>query len=113
MAAQDGVRRFDNAAAESFNRVFLIERYVTDIKTCKSSAVAVLGITSLDITQADAPQIARPDVFRYLHYYNLGRLHSAVGYRTPPKPAPSTVTYTPHEAPCPASLRNLACLTQQ
>jgi hypothetical protein len=33
VAAQDGVRRFDNAAAESFNRVFLIERYVTDIKT--------------------------------------------------------------------------------
>jgi predicted transposase YbfD/YdcC len=39
-------------------QVFLIERYVTDTKTGKNSAVAVLGITSLDTTQADAPQIA-------------------------------------------------------
>jgi len=39
-------------------QVFLIERYVTDTKTGKSSAVAVLGITSLDTTQSDASQIA-------------------------------------------------------
>jgi hypothetical protein len=39
-------------------QVFLIERYVTDTKTGKTTAIAVLGITSLDTTRADAPQIA-------------------------------------------------------
>ncbi|MEC3979665.1 ISAs1 family transposase [Amycolatopsis sp. H20-H5] len=39
-------------------QVFLIERYVTDVSSGKKSAIAVLGITSRDTTQADAPQIA-------------------------------------------------------
>lgn len=39
-------------------QVFLIERYVTDTKTGKHSAIAVLGITSRDATRADAAQIA-------------------------------------------------------
>jgi predicted transposase YbfD/YdcC len=40
------------------SQAFLIERYVTDVKTKKTSAVAVLGITSRDATRADAPQLA-------------------------------------------------------
>jgi predicted transposase YbfD/YdcC len=39
-------------------QAFLIERYVTDTASGKNSAIAVLGITSCDTTQADAPQIA-------------------------------------------------------
>jgi predicted transposase YbfD/YdcC len=39
-------------------QVFLIERYVTDTTSGTNSAIAVLGITSLDTTQADAPQVA-------------------------------------------------------
>ena len=35
-------------------QVFLIERYVTDTKTGKNSAIAVLGITSRDATRASA-----------------------------------------------------------
>lgn len=40
------------------SQAILIERYVTDVKTKKTSAVAVLGITSRDATRADAPQLA-------------------------------------------------------
>jgi hypothetical protein len=40
------------------SQVFLIERYVTDVTTNKTSAVAVLGITSRDTTRADAQQLA-------------------------------------------------------
>jgi predicted transposase YbfD/YdcC len=39
-------------------QAFLIERYVTDTKTGKGSAVAVLGITSLGPARASGPQIA-------------------------------------------------------
>jgi predicted transposase YbfD/YdcC len=39
-------------------QVFLIERYVTDTTSGKNSAVAVLGVTSLTATRADATQIA-------------------------------------------------------
>jgi len=39
-------------------QVFLIERYVTHTASGKNSAIAVLGITSRDDTQATAPQIA-------------------------------------------------------
>jgi predicted transposase YbfD/YdcC len=39
-------------------QVFLIERYITDTSSGKDSAVAVLGVTSLAATRADAPQIA-------------------------------------------------------
>jgi predicted transposase YbfD/YdcC len=38
--------------------VFLIERYVTDTTTGKTTAIAVLGITSLHAARANAPQIA-------------------------------------------------------
>jgi len=39
-------------------QVFLIERYVTDTTSGKNSAVAVLGVTSLAATRADATEIA-------------------------------------------------------
>lgn len=39
-------------------QAFLIERYVTDVKTKKRSAVAALGITSRDTTRADPSQLA-------------------------------------------------------
>jgi predicted transposase YbfD/YdcC len=39
-------------------QVFLIERYVTDRATGRSSAVAVLGVTSLTVQQAGPAQIA-------------------------------------------------------
>lgn len=39
-------------------QAFLVERYVTDTVTQKSSAIAVLGLTSLTDTQADAARIA-------------------------------------------------------
>jgi predicted transposase YbfD/YdcC len=39
-------------------QVFLVERYVTDTASGKNSAVAVLGVTSLAATRADAGDIA-------------------------------------------------------
>lgn len=39
-------------------QVFLIERYVTDTASGKDTAIAVLGVTSLTATRADATQIA-------------------------------------------------------
>ncbi|HKS45058.1 MAG TPA: ISAs1 family transposase [Amycolatopsis sp.] len=39
-------------------QVFLIERYVTDTTTGETTAIAVLGITSLDAARANAPEIA-------------------------------------------------------
>ncbi|HEX5401287.1 MAG TPA: ISAs1 family transposase [Pseudonocardiaceae bacterium] len=39
-------------------QVFLIERYVTDTTSGQNSAVAVLGVTSLPATRADAADIA-------------------------------------------------------
>ncbi len=39
-------------------QVFLIKRYVTDTTNGKDTAVAVLDVTSLAATRADAPQIA-------------------------------------------------------
>lgn len=41
------------------NQVFLLERYVTDTAGTPTSAVAVLGITSLTTTQTDPPSLAK------------------------------------------------------
>jgi hypothetical protein len=53
-------------------QVFLIERYVTDVASGKNSAIAVLGITSCDATQADAPQIA---TYTRKHWHIENKLH--------------------------------------
>jgi predicted transposase YbfD/YdcC len=53
-------------------QVFLIERYVTDTASGKNSAIAVLGITSCDVTQADAPQIA---AYTRNHWHIENKLH--------------------------------------
>jgi predicted transposase YbfD/YdcC len=53
-------------------QVFLIERYVTDIKTGKHSAIAVLGITSRAATRADASQIA---IYAREHWSIENKLH--------------------------------------
>lgn len=86
-------------------QVFLIERYVTDTKTGKNSAIAVLGITSLDHTKATAPQIA---THTRKHWHIENKLHHV-----------RDVTYTEdasqvrtHNGPrTMASLRNLAIST--
>lgn len=83
-------------------QVFLIERYVTDTASGKNSAIAVLGITSCDATQANAPQIA---THTRKHWHIENKLHYV-----------RDVTYTEdasqirtHNGPrVMASLRNLA-----
>jgi predicted transposase YbfD/YdcC len=54
------------------SQAILIERYVTDVKTKKTSAVAVLGITSRDATRADAPQLA---IYAREHWSIENKLH--------------------------------------
>jgi len=83
-------------------QVFLIERYVTDVASGKNSAIAVLGITSCDATQADAPQIA---THTRNHWHIENKLHYVrdVTYN---EDASQTRT---HNGPrIMASLRNLA-----
>jgi predicted transposase YbfD/YdcC len=83
-------------------QVFLIERYVTYMASGKNSAIAVLGITSCDATQLDAPQIA---THTRNHWHIENKLHYV-----------RDVTYTEdasrtrtHNGPrIMASLRNLA-----
>jgi predicted transposase YbfD/YdcC len=53
-------------------QAFLIERYVTHTASGKNSAIAVLGITSCDATQADAPQIA---AHTRKHWHIENKLH--------------------------------------
>lgn len=53
-------------------QVFLIERYVTHTASGKNTAVAVLGITSCDANQADAPQIA---AHTRKHWHIENKLH--------------------------------------
>jgi predicted transposase YbfD/YdcC len=53
-------------------QVFLIERYVTDIKSGKNSAIAVLGITSRGATRIDASQIA---IYAREHWSIENKLH--------------------------------------
>jgi predicted transposase YbfD/YdcC len=48
----------DNIDFPHVAQVFLIERYVTDTTTGETTAIAVLGITSLHAARANAPQIA-------------------------------------------------------
>lgn len=86
-------------------QAFLIERYVTETKTGKNSAIAVLGITSCDATQADAPQIA---THTRKHWHIENKLHY-VRDVTYTEDASQTRT---HNGPrTMASLRNLAIST--
>lgn len=86
-------------------QVFLIERYVTDTKTGKNSAIAVLGITSRDATRADAPQIAR---YTREHWNIENKLHYVrdVTYNED-----ASTTRTRNGPRVMASFRNLAIST--
>jgi predicted transposase YbfD/YdcC len=86
-------------------QVFLIERYVTDTKTGKNSAIAVLGITSRDATRANAPQIA---TYAREHWSIENKLHYV---RDVTYGEDSSQTRTHNGPRVMASFRNLAIST--
>ena len=86
-------------------QVFLIERYVTDTKTGKNSAIAVLGITSRDATRANAPQIA---TYAREHWSIENKLHYV---RDVTYGEDSSQTRTHNGPRVMASFRNLAVST--
>jgi predicted transposase YbfD/YdcC len=83
-------------------QVFLIERYVTDVSSGKKSAIAVLGITSRDTTQADALQIA---TYAREHWHIENKLHYV---RDVTYSEDASQTRTDNGPRAMASLRNLA-----
>jgi predicted transposase YbfD/YdcC len=92
----------DNIDFPHVAQVFLIERYVTDTKTGKRTAIAVLGITSLDTTQADAPQIA---IHTRKHWNIENKLHYV---RDVTYSEDASQTHTRNGPRVMASFRNLA-----